>query len=317
MTGFSIQSLGKSYKDVHALKSLSFELPAGKAVALLGPNGAGKSTAIKLLVSLLAPDRGEFRWQDRNLFDDPKAIRDLVGYVSQELAMDKVLTGFEFMRFTAGILHIPWQSCRDRARQLLVELGLEEAMNRKVGTYSGGMKRRLDLATALLHQPKLLVLDEPTNGLDIEARELIWRLTTQYLNEGGSLLLVSHDFREVQELADQVIVLKEGEVALAGEPEQLKQHLGSWVVRLKTHEIMTETHIREARQVLDSVSDQWTWLSDPEILVGAFGGGDQAMLQLQGSVAKAMEQAGIAVVSLNVQKPDLEDVYRFAMGGAV
>ena len=251
-----VQDHRKSFGDVHALRSLSFHLDSGKSVALLGPNGAGKSTAVKILVSLVKPDAGTYLWKDENLFAKPARIRDLVGYVSQELAMDKILTGAEFMRFCAGLLHLDWKVHRQRAHEILKLMGLEEAKTRKVGDYSGGMKRRLDLAAALLHDPKVLVLDEPTTGLDIEAKEQIWALVSNFVRNGGALILASHDFREVAELADEVLILQKGEVVRQGEPEALKQRLGAYIIRIKTHEFMHEPDMKAVREGLK------TWGAD-------------------------------------------------------
>ncbi len=309
-----IKGLRKSYKNVDALKSLSFGLEPGKAVALLGPNGAGKSTAIKLLVTLLQPDGGEFNWQGQNLFKKPGAIRDLLGYVSQELAMDKQLTGAEFMRFCAGVKHLHWKKIGPRAHELLDQMGLSEAKDQLVGEYSGGMKRRLDLASALLTEPQILVLDEPTTGLDIEARETIWKLIHGFMEQGCSLILASHDFREVQELTDHVLIMEKGSVLKEGSPDDLKNALGDLIIRLKTKEFMDPQDMTSVRAVFEKWGDAVTWHDDETFATLAFRG-DDSMSQLQSRIYDAMSDASLEVDSLNLQRPDLEDVYRFALGG--
>lgn len=313
---FEIKDLRKSYKGVDALKKLDFELPEGGSVALLGPNGAGKSTAIKTLVSLITPDGGAFLHKGDNLFEKPARIRDLLGYVSQELALDKQMTGYEFMRFTAGIMHMPWKSTQDKALGLLDQMGLTEAKDRLVGEYSGGMKRRLDLACALLHDPKILVLDEPTTGLDIEARETIWGLIKKFMANGGSLILASHDFREVGELSKSVLILDQGTVLKRGTPEALKQDLGRFIIRLKTHEFMSAANHKQLSPHLQNWNDcvLYNW-DEEEACTTLIYRGQENMNVLQSKLYERLEQADMPVHALNLHLPDLEDVYRFATGG--
>lgn len=313
---FQIKDLRKSYKGVDALKKLDFELPEGGSVALLGPNGAGKSTAIKVMVSLVTPDGGAFMQGSDNLFDKPSRIRDLLGYVSQELALDKQMTGAEFMRFTAGIMHMPWKTTKDKAMGLLDQMGLSEAKDRLIGEYSGGMKRRLDLACALLHDPKILVLDEPTTGLDIEARETIWGLIKAFMDKGGSLILASHDFREVGELSKAVLIMEQGEVIRRGTPEQLKTDLGRFIIRLKTSEFMTKVDHDALRPHFQNWNDctLYDW-DDEEACATLVYRGSSEMGELQNALYAHLNQAGFQAHALNLHMPDLEDVYRFATGG--
>lgn len=304
----------KRYKEVEALKSLSFTLSPGSAAALLGPNGAGKSTAIKILVSLIQPDGGTYTWNGEDLFANPAKIRDLVGYVSQEMALDKVLTGAEFMRFCAGLLHLNWRKHRERAMELLSVVGLAEAKDRPIEQYSGGMKRRLDLASALLHNPRILVLDEPTTGLDIEAKEHIWTLIRRFMSQGGALILASHDFREVDELADYALILHQGEVAREGTPEDLRAALGAFIVRIKVKEYMDQATSAAVKQALTQPQEEMVWFEEDEFATFAFKG-STTMSDLQGLVLQRLETAGLPAYSVNVQKPALEDAYRLSLGG--
>lgn len=304
----------KSYKNVHALKSLSFRLEPGHSMALLGPNGAGKSTAIKVLVSLVKPDAGSYSWQGEDLFARPSRIRELIGYVSQEIALDKILTGAEFMRFCAGLLHLDWKQHRERAYALLEQMGLEDAQDRQVGEYSGGMKRRLDLAVALLNNPEILILDEPTTGLDIKAREQIWALIKDYMSQGGALILASHDFQEVGELAENILIMNQGEVVLHGTPEQLRESLGALIVRVKTKEYMYEADIEAVKKVFAQWGEQAQWHSEEEYATLAWKT-DAPMSDVHAKVCAALEAAGLPAYSVNVQKPTLEDAYRFCLNG--
>lgn len=309
-----VRDLSKSYKDFTALQNFGFSLESGQCLALLGPNGAGKTTAIKAMVTLLKPDRGQFLWHGEDLFPKPKAIRGLIGYISQELAMDKVLTGLEFMRFCAGLLHLPWKKHRDHALGLLDRLGLGEAKDKPVGQYSGGMKRRLDLASAMLHNPQVLILDEPTTGLDIEAREQIWHLLSEYRKEGGRILLVSHDFREIDSLADQILILQKGQTVAKGEPETLRKGLGQFIVRLQTHEFMTAKHLESLQTLLNQWQRDLRWLEDSEAAIFAYRG-ESGPAEIQQALYRQLEEAQQPIQSLNIQQPSLEDVYRFAIGG--
>lgn len=307
-----IRNLGKKYDDVHALKSLSFKLEPGHCTVLMGPNGAGKSTAIKILTGLIRADHGEFLWNGSDLFPRPEKIRELLAYVSQESALDKVLTGREFMKFHAGLVHLPWKQISDRAGKLLEQIGLGEAAERRIGKYSGGMKRRLDLACALLQSPKILVLDEPTNGLDIEARELIWRMVSQFKSEGGSVILVSHDFREVRQLGDQVVILNHGEAVRQGRAETLTGELGNFVIRIRTREFHEAKDSQTIAKAL--ASQDFQQQEDPDQACFVYTGTEN-LDGLHNLVSGQVKQAGLPLFSLNIQKPQLEDVYRFATGG--
>ena len=311
----SVKGLRKSYGDILALEALDFDLVRGGSVALLGPNGSGKSTAVKMLVSLLAPDGGTMTWDGKSLLENPSEIRKRVGYVSQELAMDKMLTGVEFMRFCSGLLHIPWKKNRDRAMGLLEAMGLKEAEDRLIGEYSGGMKRRLDLAAALLNDPGILVLDEPTTGLDIEAKEMIWDLIADVMGKGSALILASHDFQEVQKLAQNILILEKGAVVCRDTANALKRNLGHLIIRIKTREYMEQHDFSQVRDLLDKQSLPIQWRDDDHFATLAYGG-DASMSEMQSHIVSLFEGAGVGIHSLNIQEPDLEEVYRFAVGSA-
>lgn len=308
-----IRNISKAYKDLEALKDFHFKLDSGECLALLGPNGAGKTTAIKALVTLLIPDSGEFLWNGEDLFPKPEKIRDLVGYISQEIAMDKVLTGMEFMKLSAGLLHLPWHKTQPKAEKLIEKLDLTQAANRPVGQYSGGMKRRLDLASALLHDPKILILDEPTTGLDIEARELIWKLLNDYRQEGGRILLVSHDFREIDALADQILILRKGLTAAKGTPTELRKGLGSYIVRLQTKEFMDGDQIQKVQASFNSWTEPLRWLQNEDAVIFTYPTPIE-LSDLQTKIHQHCKAHEFPVHLLNVQSPSLEDVYRFAVG---
>jgi ABC-2 type transport system ATP-binding protein len=226
----AVRDARKRYGEVEALRGVALEVGAGEAVALLGPNGAGKSTLIRCLTTLLRPDSGAFEIAGADVVATPAAARRHFGYAGQESALDKVLTGAEMLRFQAGITHLTRQDSSERSRELLRRFGLEAAAGRAVETYSGGMRRRLDLACALMHRPRVLILDEPSSGLDYEARRGLWAILAELKREGVAILLATHDFEEAETAADRCVLLAHGRVVGAGAPQELRAALGAWVL---------------------------------------------------------------------------------------
>ncbi len=216
MSYIQVKEISKSYSDIHALKGLSMEIPAGTLFGILGPNGAGKSTLIKILATLIEPDSGEISINNINLIKNSRQIRELIGYVAQDVALDKILTGRELLDFQSDLYHINKNKKIERIETLINQLEMNDWIDRKCGTYSGGMKRRIDLAAGLLHLPKVLILDEPTVGLDIESRNIIWQLLKDLRNDGMTVLLSSHYLDEIDKLADRLIIIDHGTVIAQG-----------------------------------------------------------------------------------------------------
>ena len=176
MNYIKVKGLSKSYSDIKALKNLSMDIESGTLFGILGPNGAGKSTLIKILATLIEPDCGEVFINNINLIKNSRKIREFIGYVAQDISLDKILTGRELLDFQSDLYHINKNKKFERIKELIDQLEMNDWIDRKCGTYSGGMKRRIDLAAGLLHLPQVLILDEPTVGLDIESRNIIWQL---------------------------------------------------------------------------------------------------------------------------------------------
>lgn len=232
MNEFMLEVRGarKRYGAVDALRGVDLAVGPGETVALLGPNGAGKSTLIRALTTLLKLDAGTLRVAGCDVAADPAGARAAFGYAGQDSALDKLLTGAEMLRFQAGLAHLPAAAARERAAELLRRFDLAAVADRAVETYSGGMRRRLDLACALLHRPRVLILDEPSSGLDYEARRGLWALLAELRREGAALLIATHDFEEAETLAQRCVFLAHGCVAGAGAPAALRAHLGEWVL---------------------------------------------------------------------------------------
>ena len=195
-----IEGLQKRYGSVEAVKNVSFSVEPGEIFGLLGPNGAGKTTTIRCLCTLSTPDAGKVEINGLSVLDNPRLARQYLGYIAQEVALDKVLTGRELLRLQADLYHIPPKVSRDRIEQMITLLELTDWADKKSGTYSGGLKKRLDLALGLLHQPDVLVLDEPTVGLDIETRSAVWQFLRQLKDAGTTILINSHYLEEVDAL---------------------------------------------------------------------------------------------------------------------
>ena len=176
MNQIEIQNLSKDYFDVKALKKININITEGSLFGILGPNGAGKTTLLRTLATLISPDEGTIKINNIDVIKEPRKIRELIGYVAQEIALDKILTGRELLDFQADLYHISQSKKIERIELLITQLDMQNWIDRKCGTYSGGMKRRIDLAAGLLHLPKVLILDEPTVGLDIESRNIILSL---------------------------------------------------------------------------------------------------------------------------------------------
>jgi len=251
-----IENATKSYGDVQALRGVGFEVAAREVVALLGPNGAGKSTLIRSITTLEQLDEGEITVNGVEVKSDPRAARGFFGYAGQESALDKVLTGHEFLRFQGGLVHLPKAEIASRATALLERFGLSDAADRAIEGYSGGMKRRLDLAASVLHQPKLLILDEPSSGLDYEARRELWQLLLELREEGTALLLATHDFEEADVLADRAVLMSHGEVKGIGTPDALRSELGSWILSANLYEHRVDGDRERLRELFASIPGQ-------------------------------------------------------------
>ena len=253
MSYIQVKELSKSYSDIEALKGLSMEIPAGTLFGILGPNGAGKSTLIKILATLIKPDSGEISINNINLIKNSRQIRELIGYVAQDVALDKILTGRELLDFQSDLYHINKNKKIERIETLINQLEMNDWIDRKCGTYSGGMKRRIDLAAGLLHLPKVLILDEPTVGLDIESRNIIWQLLKDLRNDGMTVLLSSHYLDEIDKLADRLIIIDHGRVIAQGTPAQLKNKLGGDRITLKVREFSNDAESEKICEILSSI----------------------------------------------------------------
>ena len=219
--------LRKAFSSTTVLDGVDLAVPAGSVAALLGPNGAGKTTLIRILATLLRPDAGTAVVAGCDLLADPAGVRRAISLTGQYAAVDDMLTGEENLRMMARLRHLPARAARERAGELLAEFDLADARQRRVKTYSGGMRRRLDLAASMVTRPELLVLDEPTTGLDPRSRDQLWAVVRRLAGAGVTVLLTTQYLAEAQELADTIAVLHHGRIVAEGTAAELKAGLGA------------------------------------------------------------------------------------------
>jgi ABC-2 type transport system ATP-binding protein len=218
-----VNDLTHRFGAVPALRGVTFTVHGGEIFGLLGPNGAGKTTTIRVLLTLLRPQSGLARVAGLDVVAEPDAVRRSVGWVPQERAVDPLLTARENLRFIAGLYHLPTHRARARTGELLALVGLSGEADRLVRTFSGGMRRRLELAMGLVHRPALLFLDEPTLGLDIVARQAVWQHIQQIRGSGTTVLLTTHHLDEADSLCDRVAIIDNGRINASGTPDALKR----------------------------------------------------------------------------------------------
>jgi ABC-2 type transport system ATP-binding protein len=312
MAMIELRQLSKAYGAVTALSNLDLSVPEGCLYGLLGPNGAGKTTTLRILATLLAPDRGSVQVDGVDALKHPREVRRLLGYVAQEVAIDKILSGRELLQLQGDLYHLNRADRDHRIDDLIDRLGMEPWIDRRCGTYSGGMRRRLDLAAGLLHRPRLLVLDEPTVGLDIESRSAIWQLLNQLVEAGTSVLLSSHYLEEIEALADRMAIIDAGAVIAEGTPTDLKQRLGGDRVTLRVREFSDAKEAALVRSVLEPVEGV------RQVVINRAQGfslnlvieGESVIERLRHS----LEGAGLPVFALAQSRPSLDDVYLQATG---
>ena len=312
MAMIELRQLSKTYGAVTALSNLDLSVPEGCLYGLLGPNGAGKTTTLRILATLLAPDRGSVEVDGVDALKHPREVRRLLGYVAQEVAIDKILSGRELLQLQGDLYHLKRTDRDHRIDDLIDRLGMDPWIDRRCGTYSGGMRRRLDLAAGLLHRPRLLVLDEPTVGLDIESRSAIWQLLNQLVEAGTSVLLSSHYLEEIEALADRMAIIDAGAVIAEGTPTDLKQRLGGDRVTLRVREFSDAKEAALVRSVLEPVEGV------RQVVINRAQGfslnlvieGESVIERLRHS----LEGAGLPVFALAQSRPSLDDVYLQATG---
>jgi ABC-2 type transport system ATP-binding protein len=296
-----VEGLTKRFGSVTALAGIDLEVPAGSVFGLLGPNGAGKTTTIRILATVLPPDGGRAEVLGHDVVRDAKTVRRTIGLAGQHAAVDGNLTGRENLRLIGRLVHLPRQAVTARAAELLERFELSEAADRPVRTYSGGMRRRIDLAAALVNQPPVLFLDEPTTGLDPHSRNEVWQMVGELVDDGTTVVLTTQYLEEADRLAARVAVVDEGRVIANDTPERLKAKLGSTVVELA---FADPAAAARAHALLAEAGPGSPEL-DGSIVRLSSGDGAQVVVD----ALRTVDGGGIAPSGLTVREPSLDDVF--------
>jgi len=305
-----IRDLVKTYKTayprgappVRALDGLTFSVETGTIFGLLGPNGAGKSTTMKILTTLARPDSGQARVADIDVLAQPDAVRHVIGYVAQRSGIDPESTGRENLTLQGQLHGMRGTDLTRLVDELLERFQLSDAASRPARGFSGGMQRKLDIALGLIHRPKVLFLDEPTTGLDPEARSSLWNLISDLAESGLTILLTTHYLEEADRLAERIAIVDRGRVVVEGQPFDLKGELKGDSVQILFAEIQDAPRVRAALASVQGISDL---LIDDKILRARADHGATAVPPILG----ALDAAGLKVASVHLSQPSLDDVY--------
>ena len=308
MDAVVVQDLIKTYGETRALDGVSLAVSEGTVLGLLGPNGAGKTTVVRVLTTLLAPDSGSARILDLDVLAQPADVRRRIGLAGQYAAVDDKLTGLENLQLIGRLYHLPKAEVRSRVDALLERFDLVGAANRIVQTYSGGMRRRLDLAAALVNRPRVLFLDEPTTGLDPRSRLGLWEVLEDLVADGTTVLLTTQYLEEADRLANRIAVIDRGKVIAEGTADQLKDSIGGAVLVVRPSDAADLERVRALLTGLGAgeVSDT----SSGELQVQ---GGTVALVS---RAADALTAAGLSVSDLALRRPTLDDVFLSLTGHA-
>jgi ABC-2 type transport system ATP-binding protein len=298
------ENLVRHFGDVEAVNGINLQVNAGEIFGFLGPNGAGKSTVVRMLTTLLRPTSGKAFVAGFDVAQHPNEVRQRIGVALQDAAIDPLMTGVELLRLQAVLYAIPKSKMKSRADELLERVGLTAAADRRVGTYSGGMRRRLDLALSLIHQPTVLFLDEPTTGLDPMSRVSLWEEVRRLNNEGTTVMLTTQYLEEADQLADRIAIIDKGVIVREGKPQDLKAGVGfpTLVVNVSRdqHEL--------AKSILMGFGDLRP-TAEGTLGVGLRGGAEAVT-----DVVRKLDESSIRVQHLELNEPSLDDVFAEATG---
>lgn len=297
-TVISVNNLEKSYKNVDVLKKINFTVKKGSIFALLGSNGAGKTTTIRILTTLIKPDRGDAQVCGADVVKQGNKVREAISLTGQSAAVDDILTGRENLRLIAKLRHLP--NAKEVADELLERFNLTDAADRALATYSGGMRRRLDLAMSLVGTPSVIFLDEPTTGLDPQSRMAMWKIIRELADGGTTVFLTTQYLEEAEQLADQIAILNEGTIVADGTVAELKQLLPNGHLELRFAEL---DEVKQAEVALAAYAPALDEAS--QIVTVTMDGTVKQMMAILGE----LEGANIPVLEFSQKSPTLEDVF--------
>ena len=303
------EHLIKTYRngEVRALDDLSLDVEEGTVLSVLGPNGAGKTTTVRILATLLSPDSGNATVGGIDVIKHPEKVREIIGLSGQYAAVDETLTGWDNLVMFGRLYHLGKQASINRANELLERFSLTDSARRPIKTYSGGMRRRLDLAASLIVRPKVLFLDEPTTGLDPRGRQEMWGVIEELVKDGVTLLLTTQYLEEADQLADEIAVIDHGKVIARGTSDVLKKQVGG--ERLEV--IVESAHIKETMEIVAKVSGDKVTLDEALRQISApVSTGATALIE----VLRALDTAGIHPLDVGLKRPSLDDVFMSLTG---
>ncbi len=305
------EDLVKTYRNgaVRALDHLSLDVEEGTVLSVLGPNGAGKTTCVRILATLLRPDSGHAMVGGIDVIKHPDKVREVIGLSGQYAAVDEILTGWDNLVMFGQLYHLGKKEAIARADELLERFSLTESAKRPIKTYSGGMRRRLDLAASLIVKPKVLFLDEPTTGLDPRGRQEMWRVIEELVKGGVTLLLTTQYLEEADQLADEIAVIDHGKVIARGTSDALKKQVGG-----ERLEIVVEAHnIAKAMEVVANISGNKATLDEGLRMISApVSTGATALIE----TLRSLDSAGIHPLDVGLKRPSLDDVFLSLTGHA-
>lgn len=311
MKSVTAENLVKTYDKgrVRALDNLSLDVEEGTVLSVLGPNGAGKTTTVRILSTLLRPDSGSATVAGIDVIKNPEKVREVIGLSGQYAAVDEILTGYDNLVMFGELYHLGKKQAVARANELLERFSLTEAAKRPIKTYSGGMRRRLDLAASLIVKPKVLFLDEPTTGLDPRGRQEMWGVIQELVKGGVTLLLTTQYLEEADQLADEIAVIDTGKVIARGTSDALKKQVGG--ERLEV--VVEEEHIARTMEIVGVVSGNKPALDEGLRQISSpVSTGSAALFE----VLKALDSAGIHALDVGLKRPSLDDVFLSLTGHA-
>ncbi|MGI5284623.1 ATP-binding cassette domain-containing protein [Nonomuraea polychroma] len=302
MHAIRAEGLIKRYGETSALDGVDLEVAVGKVIGILGPNGAGKTTMVRILATLLRPDGGRAEIGGHDVVRDPVRVRGLIGLTGQYASVDEGLSGTENLVLLGRLLNLPKRQARARASELLERFALTEAAGRPIATFSGGMRRRLDLAASLVGRPRILFLDEPTTGLDPHTRNELWGVVRELVAEGTTVLLTTQYLEEADQLADRITVIDRGKVAAEGRPGELKRRIGGQILHVRP---TLQADLDAVARILAELTSTTPTRDENTGLLSAPA--EDPMLV--SALVRRLEQAGIPADELGLRLPSLDEVF--------
>ena len=298
------ENLVKTYNkgSVKALDGLNLDVEEGTVLGVLGPNGAGKTTSVRILATLLSPDSGRAFVSGIDVLNHPDEVRKIIGLSGQYAAVDETLTGWDNLIMFGRLYHLSAKAAKDRAVELLEQFALSDAAKRPIRTYSGGMRRRLDLAASLIIRPKVLFLDEPTTGLDPRGRQDMWGVINELVKGGVTLLLTTQYLEEADQLADEIAVIEQGKVIARGTSDSLKKQVGGERLEI----VVENQHMAATKEIVARVSSSALNVDEGLRLISApVTTGSKALIE----AAKLLDEMGIHPLDIGLKRPSLDDVF--------